>query len=76
MKKYILLIMFVMLSCLVFAEQNVTCGSVLVNSGVYTLNATGTSVNDCIDIFGSNIELDCRGNIITYGTNGGNEDEK
>ncbi len=55
----------------VSAAVNISsCGQNINASGGYVLNQSITSTSDCLTINSSNVEIDCRGNTITYGTAG------
>ena len=46
------------------------CGQDINSSGTYLLNQSITSTSTCLTTNSSNVEIDCAGNTITYGTAG------
>jgi len=76
-KKYffalISIILITLLSYEVLAGTNVPdCGITINISGQYELNAGISGTATCLTINTSNIELDCKGNTISYGSDGVN----
>ena len=56
----------------VSAATNIAACQTIAASGQYILNQSITNTGTCIIVSASNVELDCNGYIITYGTNNAN----
>jgi hypothetical protein len=74
MRNYILSlifgIMFLFLIANISAVNVANCGTINV-SGSYTLSTAINTTGTCLTITNSDIDLDCQGNLIRYGTGGG-----
>jgi sporulation protein YlmC with PRC-barrel domain len=54
------------------AATNITsCGTTISSSGQYELNQTLNGTATCLTIASSHVSIDCKGNLINYGSSGG-----